>query len=175
VVDGSIHRAATRISTATDQRSATPMRNHRTKDRREPFRCGVFRGVSGFSVTLQNNRLGWIDIAPSTLSAHRHAAEKGESADRRWCPTIFIKPNFYARAYGEVKSGPTAVCSNAVVGQMEWPARQIRGQQSNRAHSRSVQCFFGGWKLLRKENGPLDVSFIRRDSIPLLRAFRQRQ
>jgi hypothetical protein len=30
-----------------------------------PFRCGVFGIVSGFSVTLQNNRLGWIDIAPS--------------------------------------------------------------------------------------------------------------
>jgi len=38
------------------------MRNHRTKDRRRRFRCGVFGGVSGFSVTLQNNRLGWIEI-----------------------------------------------------------------------------------------------------------------
>ncbi len=67
VVGGSIHRAATRISTAIDQRSATPMRNHRTKDRRVPFRCGLFGGVSGFSVTLQNNRLGWIDIAPGRV------------------------------------------------------------------------------------------------------------
>jgi hypothetical protein len=41
------------------------MRNHRTKHRKELFRCGVFGGVSEFSVTLQNNRLGWIDIAPS--------------------------------------------------------------------------------------------------------------
>jgi hypothetical protein len=32
-----------------------------------PFRCGVFGGVSGFSVTLQNNRLGWIDIAPDCV------------------------------------------------------------------------------------------------------------
>src|ERR1700726_885897 len=65
VVGGSIHRAATRISTASDQRSATPMRNHRTKDRRVPFRSGVFEGISGFSITLQNNRLGWIEIAPA--------------------------------------------------------------------------------------------------------------
>jgi hypothetical protein len=40
------------------------MRNHRVKDRREAFRGGAFGGMSGFSVTLQNNRLGWIDIAP---------------------------------------------------------------------------------------------------------------
>src|SRR5690348_985103 len=57
VVGGSIHRAATRISTASNQRSATPRRNHRTKDRREPFRSGVLESVAGFSVTLQNNRL----------------------------------------------------------------------------------------------------------------------
>jgi hypothetical protein len=37
------------------------MRNHRTKDRRVPFRCGVLGVVSGFSVTLQNNHFGWID------------------------------------------------------------------------------------------------------------------
>src|SRR5208282_4299235 len=64
VVGGSIHRAATRINTASDQRSATPTRNHRTKDRRAPVRRGVLGCVSGFSVTLQNNRLGWIDIVP---------------------------------------------------------------------------------------------------------------
>ena len=48
------------------------MRNHRTKDRKKILRCGavagvsggVASGVSGFSLTLQNNRLGWIDIAP---------------------------------------------------------------------------------------------------------------
>lgn len=28
-----------------------------------PFRSGTFGGISGFSITLQNNRLGWIDIA----------------------------------------------------------------------------------------------------------------
>src|SRR5580704_1694979 len=64
VVGGSIRRTATSMSTASDQRSATPARNHPTKDRREPFRGGVSGGRSGFSVTLQNNRLGWIDIAP---------------------------------------------------------------------------------------------------------------
>lgn len=63
VVGGSIHRAATRSSAANDQRSTTPRRNHRAKDRRVCFRCGGFGGMSGISVTLQNNRLGWIEIA----------------------------------------------------------------------------------------------------------------
>src|SRR5277367_3222612 len=71
VVGGSIHRAATSISTASDQRTATPMRNHRTKDRSEPLRRGVFGwvfgGVSGVSVTLQNNRLARIAIAPDVV------------------------------------------------------------------------------------------------------------
>ena len=40
------------------------MRNHRTRDRRGPFRSGVLGCVSGFSVTFQNNRFGWIDIVP---------------------------------------------------------------------------------------------------------------
>jgi hypothetical protein len=44
------------------------MRNHRTKDRREPFRCGGFGGVARFSVTLQNNLLGWIDIEPDCVA-----------------------------------------------------------------------------------------------------------
>src|SRR5277367_1670612 len=64
VVGGSIHRAATSISTASDQRSATPIRNHRTKDRRDPFQCQVFGSASGFSVTPQNNRLRRSAIAP---------------------------------------------------------------------------------------------------------------
>jgi hypothetical protein len=85
VVGGSIHRAATRVSAASDQRSTTPTRNHRMNNRRENFRCGAwdsessaglpstcagrssacsFEGVSGFSVTPQNNRLPCFDIAP---------------------------------------------------------------------------------------------------------------
>src|SRR5579864_100722 len=68
VVGGSIQRAATRISTASDQRNATPMRNHRTKDRSEPFRGGVLVCVSGFSLTLQNNRFGWIHIVSDMVS-----------------------------------------------------------------------------------------------------------
>src|SRR5215469_14495263 len=62
VVGGSIHRAATKISTASDQRSATPMTNHLAKDRRTPFRSEFLVWMSGFSVTFQNNRLGSIDI-----------------------------------------------------------------------------------------------------------------
>src|SRR5580658_5472149 len=57
---GSIHRAARRISAASDQRSTTPMASHRTKDRRKPLRSVVFASVSGFSITFQNNRLGWV-------------------------------------------------------------------------------------------------------------------
>src|ERR1700733_8854562 len=52
---GSIHRAARRLSAASDQRSTTPMASHRTKDRRKPLRRGVLGFVSGFSVTFQNN------------------------------------------------------------------------------------------------------------------------
>jgi hypothetical protein len=38
------------------------MRNHRTKDRRKPFRTGISGDATGFSVTFQNNRFGWIGI-----------------------------------------------------------------------------------------------------------------
>src|SRR6202008_4588010 len=60
VVGGSIHRAATRISTASDQRSPTPMTSHRVKDRRNPVRSGVLVGAFGIEVTFQNNSLGSI-------------------------------------------------------------------------------------------------------------------
>jgi len=43
------------------------MRNHRTKDRRGPFRNGVLSCVSGFSVTFQNNRFNWVDIVPDKI------------------------------------------------------------------------------------------------------------
>src|SRR5690242_12130723 len=64
VVGGLIHRAATSISAANDQRSAAPMRSHRTKDRKELFRSGASECASGFSVTFQNNRLAEPDIVP---------------------------------------------------------------------------------------------------------------
>src|SRR5580698_8642413 len=62
---GSIHRAATRISAASDQRSTTPMPSHRTRDRRtkgrrKPLPTRVSGSVSGFSVTLQDNSAGWL-------------------------------------------------------------------------------------------------------------------
>src|ERR1700746_3777178 len=74
VVGGSIHRAATRGSTASDQRSATPIRNHPSKRRREPFRPGALVLVSGFSVTLQNNRFPFIpfEFVGSSLSFHHN-------------------------------------------------------------------------------------------------------
>src|ERR1700676_1362046 len=58
VVGGSIHRAATRISAASDQRSTTPMTSHRIKDRRKPVRSGVLVCVFGIAVTFQNDSLG---------------------------------------------------------------------------------------------------------------------
>jgi hypothetical protein len=62
VVGGLIHRAATSVSAASNQRSATPMANHRTKDRKERLRGGVL--VCAVSVTFQNNSprspCGWI-------------------------------------------------------------------------------------------------------------------
>jgi hypothetical protein len=54
------------------------MRNHRAKDRSEAFRGGVLEGMSGFSVTLQNNRLGWIDIAPDYCIAGQLKLVKDE-------------------------------------------------------------------------------------------------
>ena len=57
---GSIHRAARRISAASDQTSTTPMTSHRTKDRRERLRSGLLGSVSGVSLTFQNNSLGWV-------------------------------------------------------------------------------------------------------------------
>lgn len=67
VVGGSIQRAATRISTANAHRSASPMRTHRTKNRREGLRGGGVGCASEFSGTLQNNRFGGIDIVPDRL------------------------------------------------------------------------------------------------------------
>src|ERR1039457_5024315 len=60
VVGGSIHRAATRISAASDQRSTTPMTRHRIKDRTKPVRSGVLVSVFGIAVTFQNDSLGWV-------------------------------------------------------------------------------------------------------------------
>ena len=87
VVGGSIHRLATSVSAASDQRTAVAMRSHRTKDRRKLLRSGVvacamggsrcaskFSAVScasGFSATLQNNRLSFVDIAIGRLCVRR--------------------------------------------------------------------------------------------------------
>src|ERR1700730_5270671 len=62
VVGGSIHRAATRISAASDQRSTTPMTSHRIKDRRKPVRSGVLVCVFGIAVTFQNNSLAGLPL-----------------------------------------------------------------------------------------------------------------
>src|ERR1019366_3283318 len=66
---GSIQREARRISAASDHASTAPMASHRSKDRRvkdrrtedrrKPSRSGALGFASGFSVTFQNNSLGW--------------------------------------------------------------------------------------------------------------------
>src|SRR6266446_4306104 len=62
VVGGSIHRAATRVSAASDQRTTTPMTSHRIKDRRKPVRNGVLVCVFGIAVKFQNNSPGWLPL-----------------------------------------------------------------------------------------------------------------
>src|SRR6202021_3117479 len=83
VVDGSIQRAATSISAASDQSSTTPMISQRINDRRNPVRTGVcvivfvaagvapvgaalagfVMSVSGMAVTSQNNIPRWVAAA----------------------------------------------------------------------------------------------------------------
>ena len=60
VVGGSIHRAATRVSAASDQRSTTARPSHRIEERRKLFHRGGLGGVNGLVVTFQNNSLGWV-------------------------------------------------------------------------------------------------------------------
>src|SRR5450755_825979 len=57
---GSIHRAARSTIAASHQISTTPIASHRAKDRRRLLRVSVLGGASGFSVTFQNNSLGWL-------------------------------------------------------------------------------------------------------------------
>src|SRR5450755_1986139 len=57
---GSIHRAARSTSAASDQISSTPIASLLAKDRRKLLRIGVLGSASGFSVTFQNNSLGWL-------------------------------------------------------------------------------------------------------------------
>src|ERR1700751_3218213 len=72
VVGGSIHRAARRISAASDQRSTTPMTSHRIKDRTKGFPRRVLMGVFSVAGTFTHNNL------------NRVIATKGESAgDKR--------------------------------------------------------------------------------------------
>src|ERR1700738_697963 len=82
---GSIHRAARRISAASDQTSTTPITSHRTKDRRKPLRSGVLGGVSGFSVTLQNTSLGSV-AAHMPDPTREHGGLRSAQATRAEAP-----------------------------------------------------------------------------------------
>ena len=91
VIGGLVHRAASRISTPSSQRSATPRRNHRTKDRRKPFRSAVLGRLPGFSVTFQNNRPNWIgDAAASNIGAWRIGSRILHGAARASSPRLCI-------------------------------------------------------------------------------------
>src|ERR1700731_2268961 len=64
VVGGSIQRAATSISAASDQRSTMPTMRNRIRDRRNPMRGRDLGGASGISVTYQNNARGGLQDLP---------------------------------------------------------------------------------------------------------------
>src|SRR5579872_775797 len=83
VVGGLIHRAATRISTASDQRSATPRRNRRTKDRRKPFRRGILECMVGLSVTFQNNPCVGLPHRVIVRARHRLGSRPKKQHDRK--------------------------------------------------------------------------------------------
>src|ERR1017187_4591986 len=73
VVGGSIHRAATRVSAASDHKITTARPSHRTQDGRSFFRSGIFGGRDGVVVTFQNNCLGlecclWLHFAGSAIA-----------------------------------------------------------------------------------------------------------
>ena len=64
VVGGSIHRTATSMSTASDQRSPTPMRNHRIKIGGSLSEAESWGECLDFQSHFRIYRLGRIDIAP---------------------------------------------------------------------------------------------------------------
>src|ERR1700758_4467696 len=60
VVGGSIHRAAKRISAASDQRRTNPMTSHRIKERTEVLPSRFLMCVFSVVVTFRNNSPGWV-------------------------------------------------------------------------------------------------------------------
>jgi hypothetical protein len=57
------------------------------KDRSQLFRDGTSGGLSGFSVTYQNNRLAWSEVASDKLggfyrSMHEVDLERGTTAEQ---------------------------------------------------------------------------------------------
>lgn len=61
------------------------MASHRTKDRRKPLRDGALGCVSGFSVTFQNNSLGWF----AAYGPYRPSERIHQSGARRLYKRIF--------------------------------------------------------------------------------------
>src|SRR5580693_46105 len=82
VVGGSIHRAATRISAASDQRSTTPMTSHRIKDRRKPVPSGVLVCVFGIAVTFRNNSLGWVITTNGEIAGDKRIHQHLSGSER---------------------------------------------------------------------------------------------
>ena len=70
---GSIHRAATRVSAASDQRATTARPNHRTNERKKLLRSGVLGGMGGVVVTFQDNRLDRVAAWVLILRARRRS------------------------------------------------------------------------------------------------------
>src|ERR1700722_20742305 len=100
VVGGSIHRAARRISAASDQRSTTPMTSHRIKDRTKGFPRRVLMRVCSVAVTFPNNNLNRVITGNGEIAGDKRTAggyifstrsgSRGKAyARRRWRSSFF--------------------------------------------------------------------------------------
>jgi len=88
VVGGSSQRMATRVNTASAQRTAIPMSNQRTNERSEPFQGSALADAFGFSVTLPDNRSGWISIAPISCQSETDHYPTSVAVTHRKVPTL---------------------------------------------------------------------------------------
>src|SRR6202035_3269773 len=71
VVGGSIHRAARRISAASDQRSTTPMTSHRIRDRTKGFPSRGLMCVLSGAVTFPNDSLNRVITTNGEIAADK--------------------------------------------------------------------------------------------------------
>src|SRR5579862_3764780 len=82
VVGGSIHRAARRITAASDQRSTTPMTSHRIKDRTKGFPRRVLMRVFSVAVTFTNNNLNQVIATNGEIAGDKRRRATFSPRDR---------------------------------------------------------------------------------------------